>query len=120
MGTLNILIGIKIFGKIQINSILMKKINNFHKNKPFIVAEIGNNHEGSFLVAKKLILEASKAGVDAVKFQTFITGDFVNDYIKTFNCKDPKFFTVENTWNNYDKLAKVLDKRFLKWKRKRC
>lgn len=56
----------------------------------------------------------------AIEYFDFETGDFVNDYIKTFNCKDPKFFTVENTWNNYDKLAKVLDKRFLKWKRKRC
>ena len=39
--------------------------------KPFIIAEIGNNHEGSFSNAKKLINEAKKTGVDAVKFQTF-------------------------------------------------
>lgn len=44
----------------------------FHKNRTFIVAEIGNNHEGSFSTAKKLINKASNAGVDAVKFQTFI------------------------------------------------
>ena len=43
------------------------------KNRPFI-AEIGNNHEGSFDTAK-LILKAAEAGVDAVKFQTFITED---------------------------------------------
>ena len=51
----------------------MKKNKNSLKDKPLIIAEIGNNHEGSFSVAKKLILEASKAGVDAVKFQTFKT-----------------------------------------------
>ena len=52
---------------------------NFKKlNKTFIIAEIGNNHEGSFNVACKLIKEAKKAGVDAVKFQTFETKNYVN------------------------------------------
>ena len=37
--------------------------------KIFIVAEIGNNHEGNFQLAKKLIYEAYRCGVDAVKFQ---------------------------------------------------
>ena len=46
--------------------------------KTFIVAEIGNNHEGSFNVACKLINEAKKSGVDAVKFQTFKTENFIN------------------------------------------
>ena len=36
---------------------------------PFIVAEIGGNHQGDIKTARKLILEASKVGVDAVKFQ---------------------------------------------------
>ena len=44
-----------------------------------IIAEIGNNHEGSFNTAIKLIDEASKCGVDAVKFQTFKTEAYVND-----------------------------------------
>ena len=46
--------------------------------KIFIIAEIGNNHEGSFNVACKLIEKAKKAGVDAVKFQTFDTKNYVN------------------------------------------
>jgi sialic acid synthase SpsE len=46
--------------------------------KTFIIAEIGNNHEGSFNVACKLIEKAKKAGVDAVKFQTFDTKNYVN------------------------------------------
>lgn len=39
--------------------------------KPFIVAEIGNNHEGSFNNAIKLIKSAKESGANAVKFQIF-------------------------------------------------
>ena len=35
----------------------------------YIIAEIGINHNGRFDLAKKLIIESAKAGVDAVKFQ---------------------------------------------------
>ena len=48
------------------------------KKKTLIIAEIGNNHEGDFSVAKKLILSAAKAKVDAVKFQIFKTENFVS------------------------------------------
>jgi len=43
------------------------------KNKTFIIAEAGVNHNGSIEIAKKLIDVACSAGADAVKFQTFIT-----------------------------------------------
>lgn len=42
-------------------------------DRPLVVAEIGNNHEGRFDVAERLVREAANAGVDAVKFQTFKT-----------------------------------------------
>ena len=38
----------------------------------FIIAEIGNNHEGDFQTALDLVDAASSTGVNAVKFQTFI------------------------------------------------
>ena len=38
--------------------------------KVFIIAEIGNNHEGNFELAKKMINAAAATGVDAVKSQT--------------------------------------------------
>tara|TARA_Y100000389_G_C17469590_1_gene529103 strand:+ start:4373 stop:5380 length:1008 start_codon:yes stop_codon:yes gene_type:complete len=45
---------------------------NFEKiSKPFIVAEIGNNHEGSIKNAIRLIVAAKNAGASAVKFQIF-------------------------------------------------
>ena len=38
----------------------------------YIIAEIGVNHNGNFLIAKKLIREAKKSGADAAKFQIFV------------------------------------------------
>lgn len=38
-------------------------------DKPYIIAEIGCNHNGDMALAKKLVDEAKKAGCDAVKFQ---------------------------------------------------
>lgn len=38
-------------------------------NNPFIIAEIGHNHQGNTQRAKDLILAAKKAGASAVKFQ---------------------------------------------------
>ncbi len=44
----------------------------------FIIAEIGVNHNGDLSLAKKMILEAKKAGVDAVKFQSFKADNLVS------------------------------------------
>ena len=42
---------------------------NFRLQKPFLIAEIGINHNGSIQLAKKLIDLAKNYGFDAVKFQ---------------------------------------------------
>lgn len=42
---------------------------------PFVVAEIGINHEGSFKKAKKMISDAYKAGAECVKFQCHVIED---------------------------------------------
>ena len=47
-------------------------------NKPFIIAEIGGNHEGSIKYAKKLLIDAARAGADAVKFQTYFPEKIVS------------------------------------------
>lgn len=53
------------------NEILLgkRKINSF--SKPYIIAEIGVNHEGSLKLAKKMIRLAKKGGADAAKFQSY-------------------------------------------------
>ena len=48
--------------------------------KTIIVAEIGVNHNGKIKIAKKLIDQAKEAGVDYVKFQSFVSSEVVTDY----------------------------------------
>ncbi len=50
------------------------KISNF--GKPFVIAEIGSNHNGELPLAKQLIDKAIACGADAVKFQAFDTSLF--------------------------------------------
>lgn len=54
----------------------MKFLKN---NKTFIVAEVGNNHEGNLSNAFKLIDCAKKTGVDGIKFQTYKTEFFLSN-----------------------------------------
>lgn len=42
---------------------------------PLVIAEIGINHEGSFVKAKRMVLDAHKAGAECVKIQTHIVSD---------------------------------------------
>lgn len=47
-------------------------------HKPFLVAEIGLNHNNDLEIGKRTIAAAKKAGVDAVKFQSYITEEFID------------------------------------------
>ena len=46
----------------------------------FIIAEAGVNHNGSMEIAKRLIDKAAEAGVDCVKFQTYIAENVMSKY----------------------------------------
>ena len=54
----------------QIEIILGDRVIN-SGSKPYIIAEIGVNHEGSLDLAKKLIDYAKEGGADAAKFQSY-------------------------------------------------
>jgi len=83
------------------------------EERVFIVAEIGNNHEGSIEVARRLVEAAADAGVDAVKFQTFRTAHYVS-------AADPARFkrlqSFELTFEQFrelERLARSLNVGFL-------
>lgn len=68
-----------------------------------IVAEIGNNHEGNFEVACELVRQAAACGVDAVKFQTFKTEQFIRPIdrerfarLKSFELNSEEFTQLAN------------------------
>lgn len=60
--------------KIQITN--SKSVFNF--SEPYIIAEIGANHNGDMNLAKKMIDEAIKCGCDAVKFQSWTPDSIVS------------------------------------------
>ncbi len=54
----------------NIQSVTLRSGVTIGQGQPcFVVAEIGNNHQGEFDVAKQMIAEAAAAGVQGVKFQ---------------------------------------------------
>lgn len=72
--------------------------------KPFIIAEIGVNHNGSIELAKKLIFEAFLAGANAVKFQTFKT-----KYVVSKSAALAKYQQINSIKKNQHDLIKNLE-----------
>jgi len=66
---------------------MLIKINEFTIGqgcKPFIIAEAGINHNGEIEKAVKMIKIAKKAGVNAIKFQTFKAEELMADSKQMF------------------------------------
>jgi len=75
------------------------------KNGPFLIAEIGGNHEGDFEYAKNLTALACGSGVDAVKFQIY-TGDTIVSKVEDPD-RNKHFKKFELSKNEYISLAKM-------------
>lgn len=73
----------------------------------FIVAEIGNNHEGNFSLAEKMIAAAAKAGAHAVKFQTIVPEKLVSSRQKETIDLFTKF---QFSHEQFAKLKRVADR----------
>ena len=73
-------------------------------NKPYIIAEIGINHEGKLNYITKLISSAKRAGADAVKFQIFKAESFAdkNSKIKKYYYKKNKKETLYQMWKRLE------------------
>src|SRR3989344_5658475 len=50
-----------------------RKIGRNHA--PFVIVEIGINHEGSMAKAKRMVIDAQKTGAECVKFQSHVVED---------------------------------------------
>lgn len=74
------------------------------KRKVIIIAEAGVNHNGDIKKAFELIDVALTAGVDYVKFQTFISENLVSKSAKKAN------YQIENTKNKSDNQFEMLKK----------
>jgi len=83
--------------------------------KPYVIAELGINHEGNYSTAKRLILEAKKAGADAVKFQVFKPSTLAVENTKktNFQKKTSSKENLSSIWKrvclNYHSLRKLRD-----------
>lgn len=64
-------------------------------HKPYVIAEISANHNGSIERAKQSIEMAAKAGVDAIKIQTY------NADTMTIDCDSDDFIVKGGLWNGY-------------------
>lgn len=59
-----------------------RKINSY--STPYLIAEIGVNHEGSMDQAKRLIDLAQKGGADAAKFQSYKAGTLASKHSPSY------------------------------------
>lgn len=55
-------------------------------SKPFVIAEVGINHNGDKNLAKRMILSAKESGADAVKIQSF--------KVESFCLKKSKYYSL--------------------------
>ena len=85
------------------------------KKKTLIIAEIGINHNGSIKLAKEMILSATKAGADVVKFQLYKTNELIlrETSLAKYQKKNTSFISQYEMLQKYElkyELAKKLIK----------
>lgn len=70
----------------------------------FIIAEAGDNHNGNFDNAIKLVDAAVEAGADCVKFQTFVTEEIISKYAQMAEYQKKNTGVVESQYDMVKKL----------------
>ncbi|WP_416897447.1 MAG: N-acetylneuraminate synthase family protein [Minwuia sp.] len=79
----------------------MKIASHDTQDRAFVIAEVGNNHEGDFGLAKEMLYLAADSGADAVKYQTFRTEQFI--------CRDDeaRYQRLKSFELSYDQFAEL-------------
>lgn len=80
--------------------------------KPFIVAEVGINHNGELIKAFEMITAAKNSGVNAVKFQTFKAKEFCGDEKQLFTYKSKGKKITESMLNMFQRYEFSRDEWF--------
>ena len=76
----------------------------------YVVAEAGLNHNGDVETAKKMIESVKNSGVNAIKFQTYKTNNFLTDDSEYYDF----FKNVELSFEEFKELKELaLSKGFL-------
>ena len=81
--------------------------------KVYIIAEAGDNHNGDFNTALKLVDVAKRAGADCVKFQTFVTEEIISkyaemaEYQKNTGKEESQFEMVKRLELSFDEFRKI-------------
>lgn len=89
----------------KINLTEDKRVANY--SLPYIIAELGSNHNGDMELAKKLIVEAKEAGADCVKFQSwskdsiFAKKKYEDNYFIADDYRDRTDYTLEEIVDAY-------------------
>lgn len=88
----------------------MKLTNNYNLENfksPYIIAELGSNHNGDMNLAKELIIKAKDAGAHCVKFQSwtkdsiFSQKKYDDNYFVTDDYRNRKDYTLEKIVEEY-------------------
>lgn len=80
--------------------------------KPYIIAEVGSNHNGDMELAKRMIDSAKECGADCVKFQSW-----TKDTIFSRKTYDDNFFLADDYRNRTDyTLEEIVDKYHIGYK----
>ena len=92
-------------------SIGNQKVGKDHQ--PFIIAEVGINHNGELEKAYKMIEVAKASGANAVKFQTFKAEEFVGDVNQTYTYKSHGREITESAMEMFKRYEFSRDEFFL-------
>jgi sialic acid synthase SpsE len=80
-------------------------------SKPYIVAEIGSNHNGDMDLAKKLILSAKHCGADAAKFQSWTPASLI---AKEEYDKNQSYDDGDGGKKHFGSLKEMVEKYYLR------